>query len=316
MSVGTSNSVDSTATTTTTTTTTPGGTATTPGMISSTKYMATSLHHPSLRHPPTVPGSRLAKKGNGGNPKTVPAGGGVTDSNSNNNQPSNLDTSHRLAGIDSPTKSARATSNSSCPTSSNNNPTVRSHPRPDAQLDSDDGEDDLGEDGGGGGQQNDEEDDDGEDSCSLIDACSDGDLEQVRRLLEEGRNVNEMTEEGESLLSLACSSGYLELAQLLLATRANVEDRGLKDTTPLMEAASTGNLAIVQLLLDHVSVNFSSILVHVFSRSNDALQKKIEPVSFSRDRFIIPLFPRPQITIILIQYLLLGCRCKCANHSG
>ena len=69
--------------------------------------------------------------------------------------------------------------------------------------------------------------------CSLIDACNEGDLEAVRRLLEEGRNVNEMTDEGESLLSLACSSGYLELAQLLLATRANVEDRGLKDTTPL-----------------------------------------------------------------------------------
>lgn len=113
---------------------------------------------------------------------------------------------------------------------------------------------------GGGEEEEEEEDDDDGDSCSLIDACSEGDLEQVKRLLEEGRNVNEMTEEGESLLSLACSSGYLELAQLLLATRANVEDRGLKDTTPLMEAASTGNLAIVQLLLDHVSCLLNSSL--------------------------------------------------------
>lgn len=90
---------------------------------------------------------------------------------------------------------------------------------------------------------------------SIIDACDSGDLEAVRRLLEEGRNVNEMTDEGESLLSLACSSGYLELAQLLLATRANVEDRGLKDTTPLMEAASAGHVDIVRLLLNHVSNN-------------------------------------------------------------
>ncbi|XP_074600327.1 multiple ankyrin repeats single KH domain isoform X2 [Brevipalpus obovatus] len=87
-------------------------------------------------------------------------------------------------------------------------------------------------------------------SC-LIEACNDGDLEAVRRLLDEGRNVNEITEEGESLLSLACSSGYYELAQLLLATRANVEDRGLKDTTPLMEAASAGHVHIVKLLLSH-----------------------------------------------------------------
>ena len=108
---------------------------------------------------------------------------------------------------------------------------------------------DADDDDGGGGDNSDAL------TCcgSLIEACNEGDLEAVRRLLEEGRNVNEMTDEGESLLSLACSSGYLELAQLLLATRANVEDRGLKDTTPLMEAASAGHVDIVRLLLTHVS---------------------------------------------------------------
>ncbi|XP_015790056.1 ankyrin repeat and KH domain-containing protein 1 isoform X2 [Tetranychus urticae] len=89
------------------------------------------------------------------------------------------------------------------------------------------------------------------DGSCLIDACNVGDLEAVRKLLDEGRNVNEITEEGESLLSLACSSGYAELAQLLLATRANVEDRGLKDTTPLMEASSAGHVDIVKLLISH-----------------------------------------------------------------
>lgn len=87
---------------------------------------------------------------------------------------------------------------------------------------------------------------------SVIDACNDGDLDAVRRLLDEGKNVNEITEEGESLLSLACSSGYYELVQLLLATRANVEDPGpRKETTPLMEAASAGHVGIVKLLLSH-----------------------------------------------------------------
>lgn len=99
---------------------------------------------------------------------------------------------------------------------------------------------------------------DAEAYCSLIDACNEGDLEAVRRLLEEGRNANEVNEEGESLLSLACSSGFLELAQLLLATRANVEDRGLKETTPLMEAASAGHEEIVKLLLHHVSFKIVS----------------------------------------------------------
>ena len=50
---------------------------------------------------------------------------------------------------------------------------------------------------------------------SLADACSEGDIKKVRRLLDEGRvSVHDTTEEGESLLSLACSAGYYELAQV------------------------------------------------------------------------------------------------------
>lgn len=46
-----------------------------------------------------------------------------------------------------------------------------------------------------------------------MEACSDGDVGTVKKLLTEGRSVHETTEEGESLLSLACSAGYYELAQ-------------------------------------------------------------------------------------------------------
>uniref|UniRef100_A0A2A4JTK0 K Homology domain-containing protein n=1 Tax=Heliothis virescens TaxID=7102 RepID=A0A2A4JTK0_HELVI len=87
---------------------------------------------------------------------------------------------------------------------------------------------------------------------SLAEACSDGDVGTVRKLLTEGRSVHETTEEGESLLSLACSAGYYELAQVLLAMHASVEDRGIKgDCTPLMEAASAGHVDIVRLLIAH-----------------------------------------------------------------
>lgn len=48
---------------------------------------------------------------------------------------------------------------------------------------------------------------------SLVEACTDGDVGTVRKLLTEGRSVHETSEEGESLLSLACSAGYFELAQ-------------------------------------------------------------------------------------------------------
>ncbi|OPJ88286.1 anion exchange protein 4 isoform B [Patagioenas fasciata monilis] len=90
------------------------------------------------------------------------------------------------------------------------------------------------------------------DNRSLAEACSDGDVNAVRKLLDEGRSVNEHTEEGESLLCLACSAGYYELAQVLLAMHANVEDRGNKgDITPLMAAASGGYVDIVKLLIVH-----------------------------------------------------------------
>ncbi|KAL3278379.1 hypothetical protein HHI36_013707 [Cryptolaemus montrouzieri] len=88
---------------------------------------------------------------------------------------------------------------------------------------------------------------------SLVEACTDGDVRTVQKLLTEGgRSVHETSEEGESLLSLACSAGYFELAQVLLAMHANVEDRGIKgECTPLMEAASAGHLDIVRLLVAH-----------------------------------------------------------------
>ncbi|XP_030756084.1 ankyrin repeat domain-containing protein 17 isoform X3 [Sitophilus oryzae] len=105
-----------------------------------------------------------------------------------------------------------------------------------------------------------------EDKTALVEACNDGDVGTVRKLLTEGRSVHETSEEGESLLSLACSAGYFELAQhirnsaenaedlkrVLLAMHANVEDRGIKgECTPLMEAASAGHLDIVRLLIHH-----------------------------------------------------------------
>lgn len=86
----------------------------------------------------------------------------------------------------------------------------------------------------------------------MIAACADNDVSTVRRLLGDGNNTINETDDGESLLSLACSAGYYELAQVLLAMSAQVEDRGQKnDCTPLMEAASAGHVDIIKLLLSH-----------------------------------------------------------------
>eukprot|EP00095_Tigriopus_kingsejongensis_P010708 maker-scaffold179_size282488-snap-gene-1.25 protein:Tk10708 transcript:maker-scaffold179_size282488-snap-gene-1.25-mRNA-1 annotation:"ankyrin repeat and kh domain-containing protein 1" len=118
---------------------------------------------------------------------------------------------------------------------------------------------------------------------TLVEACTEGDIKKVRKLLHEGRvSVHDTTEEGESLLSLACSAGYLELAQVLIAMRANIEDRGLKgDCTPLMEAASAGHLDIVKLLINHsADVNAQSQsgntpLMHACAGGHEAVVKAL-----------------------------------------
>lgn len=52
-------------------------------------------------------------------------------------------------------------------------------------------------------------------SRTLIAACNDNDVNTVRSLLGKGNvNINESTDDGESLLSMACSAGYYELAQV------------------------------------------------------------------------------------------------------
>ena len=50
---------------------------------------------------------------------------------------------------------------------------------------------------------------------SLVEACIEGDIAAVRKLLDEGRSVHEPTDEGESLLSLACSAGMYIASEVI-----------------------------------------------------------------------------------------------------
>ena len=43
-----------------------------------------------------------------------------------------------------------------------------------------------------------------------------------------GQNIQDSSEDGESLLSLACSAGYFELAEVLLKMKGSVEESGRK----------------------------------------------------------------------------------------
>lgn len=85
------------------------------------------------------------------------------------------------------------------------------------------------------------------DKTSLVEACTDGDVGTVRKLLTEGRSVHETTEDGESLLSLACSAGYFELAQVY---RFFVH--------------STKNLKGNTLLTHHLTLCYKNIYIYIY----------------------------------------------------
>lgn len=123
------------------------------------------------------------------------------------------------------------------------------------------------------------------DSGVLLRACVNNDLHTVEKILQT-KNIkeylNDINEDGDSILSLACSNGYTDLVELILRTIPDiaVNDRGNKqDCTPLMEgekitlnfrrrriirfflylACNAGHLDIVELLIKYkANVNIQS----------------------------------------------------------
>ncbi len=86
------------------------------------------------------------------------------------------------------------------------------------------------------------------DSGVLLRACVNNDLNTVEKILQT-KNIkeylNDINEDGDSILSLACSNGYTDLVELILRTIPDiaVDDRGNKqDCTPLMEGQLDQNL--------------------------------------------------------------------------
>ena len=82
------------------------------------------------------------------------------------------------------------------------------------------------------------------DSGVLLRACVNNDIQTVEKILQR-KNIkeylNDINEDGDSILSLACSNGYTDLVELILRTIPDiaVNDRGNKqDCTPLMEGSS------------------------------------------------------------------------------
>lgn len=90
----------------------------------------------------------------------------------------------------------------------------------------------------------------------LSKAINKGDVEQVRKTITHGTDVNAKMSEGWTALTSAANHGHLEIVQILIRSGANINGR--KDSplngdgrTPLMIAAERGHTDIVKFLLEN-----------------------------------------------------------------
>lgn len=84
----------------------------------------------------------------------------------------------------------------------------------------------------------------------LIDAAWRDNLKLVRKLLDEGADVNSKTDSGETALMMALSPDRIQMAKLLLSRGIDVNAGTTRGKTALFQAAANGNTKLVRLLLD------------------------------------------------------------------
>eukprot|EP01036_Dinobryon_divergens_P029330 gene29330-38409_t len=85
---------------------------------------------------------------------------------------------------------------------------------------------------------------------ALIDAAKRGDVNEVKRLINGGANVNQEDDTDESTaLHAASSSGHAEVVDILLKAGAKVDAEDKERNTPLHNAAANGRADVASLLL-------------------------------------------------------------------
>ena len=84
----------------------------------------------------------------------------------------------------------------------------------------------------------------------LIEACINGNLEEVNRLIAAGADVNAKDKDGFMALMEATIKGHAEIAKILLSAGANPNVEYQVGFTVLIEAAVHGYAEVVKVLLD------------------------------------------------------------------
>ena len=82
----------------------------------------------------------------------------------------------------------------------------------------------------------------------LVPAAHDGRTAEVRRLLDEGADVDQADEYGFTALLWASARNHIEIAAVLLEAGADVNKANFYGRTPMSWACYDGHLAMAQLL--------------------------------------------------------------------
>lgn len=83
---------------------------------------------------------------------------------------------------------------------------------------------------------------------SLIESCSKGNLEEVKKLIAKGMDVNQHDYDNRTPLHLAASEGHLELVKFLLSKGANIDSIDRFGNSPLADALRQGKKLVAQHL--------------------------------------------------------------------
>ncbi|MGH8727052.1 MAG: ankyrin repeat domain-containing protein [Burkholderiales bacterium] len=84
---------------------------------------------------------------------------------------------------------------------------------------------------------------------ALIYAAGKGETRIVRRLLEAGANVNDVSPNGTSALMMAARGGYRETVLMLLGNDADIDLKNERGGTALGWALDAGNSDIAELVI-------------------------------------------------------------------
>jgi len=94
-------------------------------------------------------------------------------------------------------------------------------------------------------------------TTSLIRSAYKGELQEVRKLIEQGVDVNLADTDGATPLIMASQNGHAKVVQMLLAARADVnKGSATGGVTPLIKASNNGHTGIVmQLIMAKAEIN-------------------------------------------------------------